>query len=268
MRILITGGTSGIGRAVALLLGQRGVDVDVIGGRSEARGAELAAEFANLKGTLHFFPADLSSLEGINGILDEYLSQTETLDAAFLNAGVFQKEATLDDKGRDRAFIVNYLHRFIFVRRLNKVLQAAPVPRILINGSSNAALRIELNPQVFGRKYGGTKGLIHALAANGFLTYWLNRRFDTGVPVQAINPGYVDTKMVEGSGLFMRLLSRWLAIEPAKAAAKIVQVLLDQETLGQDGVFFRWHQKGRLQAGDFGRTRKVRSDLETQPRTG
>ena len=238
MRILITGGASGIGRAVALLLGQRGVDVDVIGGRSEARGAELAAGFADLKGTLRFFPADLSSLEGIDGILDEYLAQTETLDAALLNAGVFQKEATLDDKGRDRAFIVNYLHRFIFVRRLNKVLQAAPAPRILINGSSNAALRIELHPQVFGRQYGGTKGLTHALAANGFLTYWLNRRFDTGMPVQAINPGYVATKMVEGGGLFMRLRSRWLAIEPEKAAAKIVQVLLDQETVGQDGVFF------------------------------
>ena len=111
MRILITGGTSGIGRAVALLLGQRGVEVEVIGGRNEARGAELAAEFANLKGTLRFFPADLSSLEGVNGVLDKYLSQTETLDAAFLNAGVFRKEAILDDKGRDRAFIVNYLHR-------------------------------------------------------------------------------------------------------------------------------------------------------------
>ena len=45
MRILITGGTSGIGRAVALLLGQRGVDVDVIGGGSEARGAELGDFF-------------------------------------------------------------------------------------------------------------------------------------------------------------------------------------------------------------------------------
>ena len=75
-------------------------------------------------------------------------------------------------------------------------------------------------------------------SGNGFLTYWLNRRFDTGVPVQAINPGYVNTKMVEGGGFVMRLLARRLAIEPAKAAAKIGQVLLDQQTVGQDGVFF------------------------------
>ena len=100
------------------------------------------------------------------------------------------------------------------------------------------ALGIDLNRQVFGRQYAGTKGLTHALAANGFLTFWLNRKYDTGVPVQSINPGYVNTKMVEGGGFFMRLLSRWFAIEPEKAAEKIVQVLLDQKTVGKDGVFF------------------------------
>ena len=42
---------------------------------------------------------------------------------------------------------------------------------ILINGSSNRALGLDLDPQVFGRRYSGTKGLTHALAANGFLTY-------------------------------------------------------------------------------------------------
>ena len=198
MRILITGGTSGIGRAVAVLLGQHGAHVDVIGGINEARGAALTAEFQDLEGTMCFFPADLSSLESINDVLDEYLSQSETLDAAFLNAGVFHREATVDAKGRDTAFMVNYLHRFIFVRRLNELLRSSAEPRILINGSSNRALGLDLDPQVFGRRYSGTKGLTHALAANGFLTYWLNRRFATGVPVQSIDPGYVNTKMVEG----------------------------------------------------------------------
>ena len=238
MRVLITGGTSGIERAVALLLGRTSIDVEVIGGRNQAKGAELAAAFENLLGALRFFPADLSSFEGINGALDEYLSQTEKLDAAFLNAGIFKKKAKLDDKGRDTAFIVNYLHRFIFARRLNTVLRASSAPRILINGSSNMALGIDVSQQVFGRRYAGTKGLTHALAANGFLTYWLNLKFNTGVPVQSISPGYVRTTMVEGGGFFMRLLSRLFAIEPEKAAVKIVHVLLDQGTLGIDGAFF------------------------------
>lgn len=238
MRILITGGTSGIGRAVALLLGQRGIDVDVIGGSNRSKGTDLATSFENLPGTLRFFPADLSSIKGAHGALEEYLSQTKYLDAAFLNAGVFRKEARIDDKGRDTAFIVNYLHRFIFVRRITEVLRGSSAPRILINGSANMALGIDLNRQVFGRQYAGTKGLTHALAANGFLTFWLNRKYDTGVPVQSINPGYVNTKMVEGGGFFMRLMSHWFAIEPKKAAEKIVQVLLDQNDAGKDGVFF------------------------------
>ena len=100
------------------------------------------------------------------------------------------------------------------------------------------ALGIDLNRQVFGPAIRRNQGLTHALAANGFLTYWLNRKHDTGVPVQSINPGYVNTKMVEGGGFFMRLLSRWFAIEPKKAAEKIVQVLLDQNNAGKDGVFF------------------------------
>lgn len=238
MRILITGGTSGMGRAVALLLGQKGTNVDVIGGASEAKGAELVSEFETMPGTLRFFRADLSSLDEINGVLDRYLPQVDILDAAFLNAGIFQRQARQDAKGRDTAFIVNYLHRFIFIVRLNETLRAASASRIMINGSANRALGINLDPNIFGRRYKGTKGLTHALAANGFLTYWLNRKCEMGVPIQSINPGYVNTKMVEGGGFFMRLLSRWFAIEPEKAAEKIVQILLDQQIAIRDGVFF------------------------------
>ena len=206
-------------RAVDVLLGRHDVGVDVIGGLHEARGAALVAEFQDLPGALRFFPADLSSLEEINSILGEYLSQTHMLDAAFLNAGIFHKEATVDGKGRDTAFIVNYSHQFVFARRLN----SSAAPEILINGSANIALGLDLDPQVYGRRNRGTKGLTHALAANGFLPYWLNRKFPTSVPVQLIDPGYVNTKMVAGGGLVMRLLSRWFAITSQKAVEKVVQ---------------------------------------------
>src|SRR5215469_754990 len=85
--VLVTGGTSGIGRATALAFAEAGAKV-VITGRREKEGAEVAAEVAKNGGTAAFVRADVSKDADVVKAIDFVLSTHGRLDVAFNNAGV------------------------------------------------------------------------------------------------------------------------------------------------------------------------------------
>ena len=238
MRILITGGTSGIGRAVAMERAARGHEVHVV-----ARDpAKLAALRRDLNGAaVEVFAADLSSVPDIKRFARAYRSAHIGLDLLFLNAGIFLRIPETNDDGSDRAFVVNYLHRFLLTVLLNPLLRSAEQPRVLINGDPRLVPALHLDADVFGRGYPAVRGATQALAANTFLVYWLNRVFATGVPISLINPGYVRTNMVTQGGTFLRALARLdlLATEPAEAARGIAACVDTISPQDGDGRFFK-----------------------------
>ncbi len=84
---LVTGGTSGIGKATAIALAQAGAKV-VLSGRRESQGNEVVAEIEKAGGVAAFFRAD-SSVEAENkALVDFVLEKFGHLDLAFNNAGV------------------------------------------------------------------------------------------------------------------------------------------------------------------------------------
>src|ERR1700712_43862 len=84
---LVTGGTSGIGRASAILFAQEGARV-AITGRRAAEGEAVVAEIAAAGGDAFFIQADLSKIDTIPGIIAQAVAQYGRLDCAFNNAGV------------------------------------------------------------------------------------------------------------------------------------------------------------------------------------
>jgi len=163
LRILITGGTSGIGRAVAMERAARGHEVHVV-----ARDpAKLAALRRDLNGAaVEVYAADLSSVADIKQFAREYRSAQTKLDLLFLNAGIFLRTPAINDDGHDRGFVVNYLHRFLLSVLLNPVLRAAEQPRILVNGDPRLVPALQLDAEVFGRSYPAVRCATQALAAN------------------------------------------------------------------------------------------------------
>lgn len=85
---LITGGTSGIGQATALLLAQEGAKV-ALTGRSEERGQAVVAEIARVGGTAIFIRSDVRLAEECRRAVEETLRAFGRLDILFNNAGVF-----------------------------------------------------------------------------------------------------------------------------------------------------------------------------------
>jgi NAD(P)-dependent dehydrogenase (short-subunit alcohol dehydrogenase family) len=84
--VLVTGGTSGIGKATALAFAEAGAKV-VITGRREKEGADVAAEVTKAGGTAAFVRADVAKDADVARAIDFVLSTHGRLDVAFNNAG-------------------------------------------------------------------------------------------------------------------------------------------------------------------------------------
>lgn len=85
--VLITGATSGIGKASALAFGKVGAKV-VLSGRREAEGQAVAAEIKAAGGEATFFPADATQESQIEALVEKTVATYGRLDIAFNNAGV------------------------------------------------------------------------------------------------------------------------------------------------------------------------------------
>lgn len=84
---LVTGGTSGIGRATAIAFAQAGAKV-VLSGRREKEGAAVVAEIERLGGTAAFVRADVAVEADVKAMVDFAVATYGRLDVAFNNAGV------------------------------------------------------------------------------------------------------------------------------------------------------------------------------------
>ena len=85
--VLVTGGTSGIGRASAVLFAQEGAKV-ALTGRQSTEGEAVVAEIKAAGGAAIFIRADLVETASIPGIIDRVVAAYGRLDCAFNNAGV------------------------------------------------------------------------------------------------------------------------------------------------------------------------------------
>lgn len=128
MRVLITGGTNGMGKGVALALAARDDQRHeiIILGRSMERGASTTRELQALTGNpkISFVHCDLAKLSDVRRAIAEVHAKYESLDGLFINAGLgyaAKREETAD--GMDPHFQVNYLAQFMLTLNLLDLLE-------------------------------------------------------------------------------------------------------------------------------------------------
>jgi NAD(P)-dependent dehydrogenase (short-subunit alcohol dehydrogenase family) len=114
-RALVTGATSGIGRAVALQLARNGADV-VVHGRDAARGAQTVEEITAAGGKASFVAADLGGADDVEWLANE----VGDVDILINNAGIarFGATAEFDVSAFDEMFASNVRAPFLLVAAL------------------------------------------------------------------------------------------------------------------------------------------------------
>lgn len=128
--ILVTGATDGLGRGCAAELAASGATL-LLHGRDEGRGAALMEELHSVTGNerLHWYCADLASLEQVGRLAAAIRADHERLDVLVSNAGIGARlpgggERQVSEDGHELRFAVNYLAGFALIRLLLGLLRA------------------------------------------------------------------------------------------------------------------------------------------------
>jgi NAD(P)-dependent dehydrogenase (short-subunit alcohol dehydrogenase family) len=210
---VVTGGTDGIGRAVALELA-RGGDRVIFAGRDEARGAQVLAELKREgPGLQHaFIAADLSLLSEAERLAREVMRLTTRLDAVVCCAGILSAIPEWTAEGLERNFVLNYLSRYLLALRLLPALQEAASGRLVL--VSNAGKYPDTLDFADLQHRRGKRGLAVAgrtQVANDLLVTELAERLrGSRVEVTCVFPGVTRSACFKNArGL--PWLMRWLA---------------------------------------------------------
>ena len=129
---VITGATSGIGKATALGLAKMGATV-IITGRDQVEGEIVQREIKNKSGNskVDLLLADLSSQAEIHKLAQEIKVRYPRLHVLINNAGIAPVKRSVTVDGGERIFAVNYLAPFLLTHLLLDRLEAGEPARII-----------------------------------------------------------------------------------------------------------------------------------------
>lgn len=195
--VLITGGSRGIGRATARLLGARGWSVGVNYAQNLAAAQETVAEVERAGGHAVPIAGDVASEADVIAMFDALQQKFGRLDALVNNAGIVAPSSQLADMDLarlKRMFDVNVLGAYLCAREAARRMSTTRggAGGVIVNISSAASRLGSPNEYV---DYAGSKGAIDTM------TIGLAKELGPqGVRVNAVRPGLIDTEIHASGG--------------------------------------------------------------------
>ncbi|WP_030896976.1 MULTISPECIES: SDR family NAD(P)-dependent oxidoreductase [unclassified Streptomyces] len=179
-KALVTGATSGIGRAIAVKLAEAGATVYVTGRRAEL-GKETVELIERAGGTGHFVVADVANIDDVRGLAEE----VGEVDVLVNNAGIFPFSPTPEQSldSYERVFDVNVRAAYFLTAALAPAMVARKKGAI-VNVSSIAG---QIGTPV-GSVYNASKAAMDALTRS-----WAVEFGAAGVRVNSVAPGPIRT---------------------------------------------------------------------------
>jgi len=237
--VVITGASSGIGRAAARELALLGADVAVVG-RNRERTEAVADETGG-----RAFLVDYDRLDSVRELGTALLGTYPAIHVLANNAGGMADRADTTD-GHDQTFQRNHLAGFLLttllLERITATAAAAPAGSVRIVQTSSSAAgfgrpRLDDLENRRGPWLGGWRAYGNGKLENILFTRELARRLvGTGVSAYAFHPGFVATSF-GGDGPLMSLGKR-VALSPEEGAQPLVRLAAADRIPAPSGNFF------------------------------
>ncbi|MET4704248.1 SDR family NAD(P)-dependent oxidoreductase [Frigoribacterium sp. UYMn621] len=236
--MVITGASSGLGRAAAIELSTRGATVAVVG-----RNAERTRAVAERVGGFPF-TADFDSLAEVRTLAEELLASYPRIDVLANNAGGLVGTRGLSADGHERTFQHNHLAPFLLTNLLLDRLAESAGRVISTASGANMFSRLDLDDLDWKRRayaggwlpYGTSK-----LETIMFIRELAQRTAGSGVDAYSFHPGFVATGFGADSALlkFGQFISRGsLGISPEQGAAPLIHLAAERGIVSPSGTYF------------------------------
>ena len=200
--ILITGGTTGIGRSTALLLAAQGVQV-MIFGRHEQELKDAIHDIQATGGTVSGFTADTSNPDDIRRVFKEVDREMGQLDILINNAGTWEMKFIETNDGIETNFQVNHLSPMLLTLQLLPLLERSQNARIIYTSSGAHRRNIIDFDDIEWRKkpYDGIATYSQSKLFNLLFSLKLSSLLaNTNITITTVHPGYVQTALFNKMG--------------------------------------------------------------------
>jgi NAD(P)-dependent dehydrogenase (short-subunit alcohol dehydrogenase family) len=195
--VLVTGGTSGIGKVSAREIARCGASVLIVG-RYPDRTRSVAEALRLESGNPSVFDlaADLSLQSEVARLAREVRDRFPRLDVLINNAGAIYSTREETPEGHERTWSLNVLAPFLLIRLLEDRLRAAPNARVVnVSSAAHRGARVDLGDPERRHRYSGFGAYSQSKLALLLLTYeWARRLCGTKVCANALHPGFVSTR--------------------------------------------------------------------------
>ena len=252
---LITGASDGIGYVASRELARKGARVVLFGrnaAKTDAAVQRIIAETGNP--SVEYLLADLSSQREVRRVAAEALERLPRIDVLLNNAGaVFLSNRSSVD-GLEMTFALNHMGYFLLTGLLLERLRASARARIINVSSSShwhpGRFMLEDLPKPgtassqlhFVTRGRGYRAYGKSKLCNILFTYELARKMEgTGVTVNALHPGLVQTNIARNNGLLGRVVNFFIGargVDADKGAETLVYLASSPEVEGVTGKFF------------------------------
>ena len=243
---LITGATSGIGKAAALKLADLGASLILIS-RNKKKGEKICKQIRKINNNaqVKFYRVDISSMKEVRSVTEKIKTDFDHIDVLINNAGARFDNYLKNDEGIELTFATNHVGHFLLTHSLIEMLKKSGQARIINISSLNTRGTQELDdiiaPIYYDRRiaYGRSK------LANLYFTYELSSRLkNSTITANAVDPGGVATNFSRNNGLYpwlkhyLSYILKLKLISPQKAAETIVYLASSQEVSETTGKYF------------------------------
>ena len=243
--VLVTGGTSGIGKATAAGLAALGARVGITG-RDPARTEAVAASIRATPGSpvVDGFAADMSAQAGVRRLAAQVLDTYPRLDVLVNNVGGFWAHRHVTADGLEHTFALNHLAPFLLTSLLlDRLVASAPARIVTVSSGAHARGRIDFDDLQGERDYSGQRAYSQSKLANVMFTYELSRRLDgTGVTATVLHPGVVRTSFgAEDQAAYLAVMIRAVRLfmkTPAQGASTPIYLASSPQAQGITGRYF------------------------------
>ncbi|ACV46998.1 MULTISPECIES: SDR family NAD(P)-dependent oxidoreductase [Halomicrobium] len=243
--IVLTGGTSGIGREAAIRLAEGGAEVAVVG-RDADRGRELAD--TESAGEIRFYEADLGTQAAVRSLAAALRSQYDSIDVLAHNAGTCSPTRTETADGVELTLAVNHAAPYLLTHELIGRLRANTSSRIVLTMSHLHRLgELAFDDLQMRSAYDWVDAYARAELANVVFIAELAERLDpSDVTANCFHPGFVPgTNIVRNVPWWRKVLARVADILPfwgvdvGTAANRLVSLATDPSFETRSGRYYR-----------------------------
>ena len=244
---VVTGATSGIGKAAATALARMGAQIVLVGrdrGRAEATAAGIGATAA-VPPKVEI--ADLASMEQVRALAGR-LGSLERIDVVINNAGLVLGGRRVTEDGFEHVFAVNHLAPFLLTNLLlPKLTGSAPARVVMVTSDAHTAAKLDLDDPNLEHGWNSWRSYANSKLANILFTRELARRLDgTGVTANCAHPGVVRTGFGREGKPLLRLgtaIARPFFLSPERGADTIVYLASSPDVAGETGGYYVKRQR-------------------------